>query len=141
MDNGSGYGYVGNYAEHIYTEEGDSWLTDTEEGFRFFYDGVTGYLLGYSGTDTTLTLPDSFTTHDGIVVTEYEIYQYAFYNDDSLTSVVIPKSVTNVGASSFSGCSSLTIFCVATSSSGWPNNWSSGCPVVWVDEEDEIPSL
>ena len=46
-------GYVGYYAKHIYTEEGGSWLTD-KDGFRFFWDGETGYLVAYLGDGTEL---------------------------------------------------------------------------------------
>ena len=105
----SDYGYVAYYAQHVYTqEEGNSWFTDTAEGYRFYYDGNKGYLMGYSGTETALTLPTGFTAYDSTEVTEYEIYTYAFYNCNSLKSVAIPSSVTSIGSYAFHGCSSLT---------------------------------
>ena len=97
-------GYVGYYAKHVYTKEGGSWLSDTEDGFRFLYDGETGYLVAYLGSETELTLPDIFTAYDGTVVSEYQINDYAFEGCTSLTSVTIPDSVTGIGSHAFDGC-------------------------------------
>ena len=102
------YGFVAYYAKNVYTQEGESWITDTAEGYRFFYDGSKGYLLGYNGTDKELILPNSFTEHNGMEITEYEIYQYSFYNCSSLTSIEIPASVTSIGSYAFYNCSGLT---------------------------------
>ena len=101
----SSYGYVGYYAKHVYTEENDSWLTDTENGFRFLYDGETGYLVAYLGNETELTLPESFIAHDGTEVTSYQIYDYAFYGRNDLTSVTIGTSVIDIGRYAFQNCS------------------------------------
>ena len=103
-------GYVGCYAKHVYTEEGGSWLTDTEDGFRFFYDGETGYLVAYLGNETELTLPESFTAYDGTEVTNYQIYERAFYGRDDLTAITIADSVTSIGGYAFSGCTAEIIW-------------------------------
>ena len=103
-----GNGNVAYYAEHVYTEEGDSWFTDTADGFRFFYDGTDGYLMGYYGEETAITLPDGFTAYDGTKVAEYAIYDYAFYDCDSLMSAIIPDSVTSIGEYAFYSCDGLT---------------------------------
>ena len=48
-------GYAGYYAKNVYTKEGGSQLTDTADGFRFFYDGAQGYLMGYNGSSGHMT--------------------------------------------------------------------------------------
>ena len=94
---------VGEYANNVYTEEGGSQITDTDDGYRFFFDGENGYLMGYYGTDSEIILPSSFVAYDRTVVHKYEIHEYALYGCDNLTSVTIPGSVTSIGEYAFSG--------------------------------------
>ncbi len=121
------YGFVAYYAKNVYTQEGESWITDTAEGYRFFYDGSKGYLLGYNGTDKELILPNSFTEHNGMEITEYEIYQYSFYNCSSLTSIEIPASVTSIGSYAFYNCSGLTSIEIPASVTSVGSSAFSGC--------------
>ena len=106
------YGWVGLYAKNIYTEENESKLSHTDDGYIFYYNGSDGYLMSYCGDETELTLPDSFTAYDGTTVSPYGIYQYAFsiyvFPNYDLTSVDIPDSVTEIGNSAFAYCTSLT---------------------------------
>ena len=104
---GSLPGELGYYVKHIYTEEGDSWFTDTDDGFRFFYDGEQGYLMGYYGSETEITLPASFTAYDGTAVESYVIYDHAFYDRGNLTAIAIPDSVTGIEDEAFHLCSKL----------------------------------
>ncbi len=58
---------------------------------------------------------------------------YAFSGCSTLTSIYIPSSVTWIDSRAFINCSSLTIYCEASSK---PNNWSvywnlTGCTVEW----------
>ena len=98
----SGNGYVGNYALDIYTDTTTpSKIFETVDGYLFYEDGETCYLLGYTGSETELTLPADCHGKG------YEIYQYAFYECGGITSVTIPDSVTSIVDDAFSGCNSL----------------------------------
>ncbi len=97
----SGNGYVAYYAKQVITDEADSNIIKKDD-YIFYNDNGSYYLMGYEGTDTELVLPDDI---DG---NAYAIYQYAFYNRDWLTSIVIPDSVTSIGSFAFFWCSGLT---------------------------------
>ncbi len=57
----------------------------------------------------------------------------AFVYCSSLTSITIPSSITSMGNDVFFGCTSLTIYCEASSQpSGWDSNWNpSNRQVIW----------
>ena len=108
-------------------------------------------ITGYTGSNTSITIPE---TINGIKVTAIansaflgctsltsivipdgvtEIGLYAFLGCSALTSIVIPKSVTTIGNCAFKGCTNLTICCKAESE---PCGWNKNCnpqnrPVVW----------
>ena len=93
-------GDVGYYALAVYNS--DSGVTESQllndNGYIICADGAAKILVGYSGSETDLVLPDYIT----------KIYQYAFRNCISLTSVVIGDSVTSIGDYAFSNCNGLT---------------------------------
>ena len=91
----SGLGY---YALDVYTSlDTPSKLSTDSDGCVIYTDEEEKILVGYTGSETELVLPNGIT----------EIYNYAFYNCSSLESVVIPNSVTSIGDDAFSDCSSL----------------------------------
>ena len=106
----SGYGYIGYYAKHIITDEKDSYLTTDENGYIFYDDGSNVYLMGYTGTDTELVLPETSPDRKN-----YRIYKYAFCHRITLTSITIPNSVTSIGYEAFSGCTGLTSITIPNS--------------------------
>ncbi|MBQ3017011.1 MAG: leucine-rich repeat domain-containing protein [Clostridia bacterium] len=65
-------------------------------------DGTYAVVIGYEGTDTAVKIAD---TYKGVPVKD--IFSEAF-NGTSITSVVIPDSVTSVGDDAFYKCYSLT---------------------------------
>ncbi len=99
VDNGE----VGKSALNIYTAtEGKKKTFETEDGFIFYEDGDTRYLVGYKGNDTEITLPSDCNGKS------YDVYSYAFYYSDKLASVIIPDSVTSICDNAFDHCNSLT---------------------------------
>lgn len=139
--------YISLEAKEIHS--GVSKIVQKGDYLFYTYEGVN-YLLGYVGNDNDLILPESYNGES------YVIYRYAFYDKGNLTSVIIPDTVTGLGAMVFSDCTGLTsivipdsvvsignsafddcrnivIYCEADSQpGGWGSNWNAyGCPVEW----------
>ena len=95
----TGYGFLGCYALAVYNS-GDAYISklSNDGDYIIYTDGAEKILVGYKGAETDLVLPSYIT----------EINQYAFYNCDSLTSVVIGDGVTTIGDWAFYNCDSLT---------------------------------
>ena len=93
------HGSVGLYALDIHS--GKSKIVNRDGYLFYYYSGLT-YLIGYTGEDTRLVLPESYNGRD------YRIYKYCFYNNKSITSVVISDGVSSIEYAAFSGCSNLS---------------------------------
>ena len=76
--------------------------TTDENGYIFYDDGTNAYLMGYTGSETALTLPEKSPSGKN-----YEIYFRAFYRNTRLASITIPASVTGIGTYAFYDCTSL----------------------------------
>ena len=92
------YSYIADYAEHIYTQQGQSRLEITNDKYVIYTDGSKKLLISYMGSEKNLTLPDGIT----------EINGYAFENRDDITGVIIPDTVKRIGISAFAFCRGLT---------------------------------
>ena len=100
------YGYVAYDALEVHT--GESKIVN-KDGYLFYTVGGVNYLVTYVGNDTELILPESYNGED------YVINRCAFYNNDKITSVTIPNSVTSIGYEAFSSCTSLTSITIPNS--------------------------
>ena len=96
------------YAEHNVDNSGCCTVCDRPpapaEGilYKLSSDGTYAEVVGYTGTAKKINIAD---TYNGVPVTK--IYEKAFYNNSSITSVVIPDSVTSIGNYAFENCSAL----------------------------------
>ncbi len=100
--NNSSNGYVGNYVLTIHNSISSvSKLITTDKGY-VFYTGGPFYLIGYVGNEAKLALPNMFMGR------EYSIYKYAFYKDQSLTSVTIGTKTKGIGKYAFKDCFYIT---------------------------------
>ena len=111
-------------------------IGQTQDGLKFYIDIDDGnkilIITGYTGQSTDVVIPQTINfNNEDLAVSAID--DYAFENNSSLTSIVIPSSVTSIGSYAFRGCSNLTIYCEAISKpSGWSSNWNySNRPVVW----------
>ena len=95
------YGRIAYYAMEVHN--GTTKIVDQNDYLFYPYSGVN-YLLGYVGTDTELTLPESYNGQS------YEINNRAFYNCSSLTSIIISEGVTGIGEYAFTYCNALSNF-------------------------------
>ncbi len=95
----STHGGIAYYAQYVYKTDAESKQTTDADGFVFYEDDGKSYLIGYTGNETILTLPDK--APGGA---DYEIYRYAFEGCLWLTGVKFGKAVTAIGSSAFYGC-------------------------------------
>ena len=98
----SGNGYIGNYALDIYNDiDVKSKLVKLSNGYVFYLGVETNYLIGYTGAETELKLPNIFAGKG------YEIYNYAFYCNEKVDSVTIGLKTQSIGRFAFSDCVSI----------------------------------
>lgn len=102
------------YAKNVYTPtSGKSNLIYRDDGYVFYNDNGSYYLMGKTGTDTELVLPSDFNGND------YSLYSYAFSHHNELTKVTIPTAVTSLGSHAFGYCEYLENIIYQGSQCGW----------------------
>lgn len=107
---GEDYTNIGYYAWDVHTsKDAKSKLWADENGYIFYEDGDTCYLMRYTGSESELTLPPNCNGKN------YIIYSGAFAYRDSLTSITIPDGVTSIYDSAFKKCTNLTSVTIPSS--------------------------
>ena len=88
------------YSHFDWTPDGP---VEEAPGLRYLNQGDSIIVIGYTGEVTDLVIPREI---NGLPVTG--IREQAFLKCSSLTSIVIPDTITSIGEYTFSGCTSLT---------------------------------
>ncbi|MDE6295294.1 MAG: leucine-rich repeat protein [Muribaculaceae bacterium] len=99
-----------------------------------------GWIYG-SGKSEIIFAPSTFSGDYRIPETVYSIGNYAFYECNGLTSVIIPNSVTKIGDNAFAGCISLTSVTIPGSVTSIGHDAFSGCSGLDKTEYGSIESL
>ena len=92
-------GGIARYALDVHDEESKMVNCD---GYLFYTADGKSYLVGTTLTDSELVLPEDYNGEN------YAVYHYAFYLNDTLTSVEIGGGVSELGISAFEKCTALT---------------------------------
>ncbi|MCI5790329.1 MAG: leucine-rich repeat domain-containing protein [Clostridiales bacterium] len=90
-------GNIGYYAKNVYDKADLTRLDVDDNNYISYIDGDKKTLMGYSGTQTELALPDGVT----------DIYHYAFAFNGSVKKVTMSKDVIMTGDGVFTGCTAL----------------------------------
>ena len=100
--NSTSHGGIGTNALCIRKPGEASNFKTTSDGFMFaeyrLTGGTTYFLIGYTGTERDITLPDYYNGHS------YYIYQNAFRGNKQIRSVRLGKGVTSIGSYAFAYC-------------------------------------
>ena len=113
-----------NSHEHSFGEGDGGQPMEPTEGIIYDIsdDGTYAAVVGYEGSATKIKIAD---TYEGLPVKV--IYSKAFYENKTITSVIIPDSVTSIGDSAFYSCDSLTSVVIGDSVTSIGNSAFSGC--------------
>ena len=113
----STYGQIAKNAMFVIDNINASQIEEDENGFITYDDGVDVTLLGYSGSEHNIVIPNGVT----------KIAPNAFENNDNITRVNIPNSVTTVGTYAFSDCENLCQVIVGSGVNTLPSSAFSRC--------------
>ena len=131
-----GNGYVAYYAKVIHNGES---LLVRQDNFIFYTEDSTNYLLGYDGTATELSLPQSFNG------SEYIVYKYAFSFRPELTKVYIPEGAKTIQGYIFEYCTNLSELTLGKSVRTIEKYAVSNCPsfskVIYLGTQEEYNAI
>ena len=104
------HGYVAYYADVVRTSTDvpSCFFTD-QNGYIFYANGCTCYLMGYVGSETNLVFPQDCNGYS------YEIYVDAFKFREDITSVTLSNGITGIKESAFYYCTGLTSLTISAS--------------------------
>ena len=115
-------------AEHMEADNGMCSVCDMPIGategiiYDVSADGTYAEVVAYEGTAKKIRIAD---TYNGLPVTT--IYSKAFYDNDTITSVIIPDSVASIGDQAFWGCGYLTNLIIGNSVTSIGDEAFSSC--------------
>ena len=117
------------YRPVVYNYQGINGVT--EDGFKYAVtldskENKCITITGYIGEFSDIIIPSTVLVN-GQALTVKEICKNAFYDSASLTSIVIPDSVTYIGNYAFSRCSNLTSITIPNSVTSIGDSAFSGC--------------
>ena len=93
------YGYIAEHALEIHT--GKSRIVNTGDYVFYSFDNKN-YLVSYLGNSSEPVLPESYNGEG------YAINEYAFYDCDDVTNVVLSSGVTSIYDEAFMSCNNIT---------------------------------
>lgn len=111
----------GEIAREARTVHSDRSKIDSKGEYLFYANGLFNHLIGYTGNDKNLTLPDNYNGEN------YVIYDYAFAGRDDIVTVSLGEGVTEIGESAFESCSNLMSITVSKNVSYLRHAAFSGC--------------
>lgn len=91
----SSNGMVAYYAKTVHNG-----VTNIKRANEYLFCALGGntYMLGYTGIDKSLVLPQSYNG------ASYKIYKYAFYGMTDIYSVTLPQKLIGIEDNAFNGC-------------------------------------
>lgn len=91
--------------------------TSNAQDYTYTISGQAITITKYNGSDAAVTIPSSFPDRPGMLVRC--IWDYAFSNSTSLTSIIIPSTVTNMGQWVFKECINLSSVTISNTIIGY----------------------
>ena len=81
-------------------------FTENDVVYKFLSETEVA-LASYVGSESSVTIPTNV-TFEGVDYMVTEVGEEAFYNNETLTSISLPNSITVIRKRAFAGCSKLS---------------------------------